>query len=264
MKTVIYTFGLVLLIAIIVGGAYGAGLRIYEGSIVRAGSVTVEVPPQPGALFFDGKQEFFDPADGEVVFSKVTPGEHTVLYGAENVFPWQRDFTLLPSEDRTFKPFVSPQNASGFLITPADEEYVGIRNAFATEALPAEAGPTVSDDKTMALWVIGSTVFLEWRGDETAIPSIFCAEGGDVCNTRLLFFEADTEIKNAVFYKERNDVVLIATVTSVFAIDGLINDFRNFQPLYTGTDVDFRKKDNGELYVRDAQANGVQYLIVTY
>jgi hypothetical protein len=262
MKTFKYTLLIVVLIAILLGTGYGLGLRFHEGHIVHTGSVNVTLPSEEGLLFLDEKQIKSAVGESEFTFSKVSPGEHTLVYVEEGSFPWQRSFVLAPREKLAFIPFTTTVNFSGFFINPPDEEYAKLRSSFTSSKGDSEVAPLLSDDGMIMLWTIGTTVFLDWRGDEATIPDIFCGDGGDVCHTRLLFFESATPINNATFYKDRNDVVIIASGDAVFAVDALINGFRNFQPLYDGTGVDFRKKSDTELYVSDQ--DGKQFLVVNY
>jgi len=144
---------------------------------------------------------------------KLRNGEYTIVVSKERFWPWIKEVEIKREDNLTIQPFFIPQNTSGLLIGKEDSEYQYIMSLFQKDLISSQAMKKISDS-----------------------------------NTKL-----KTSITAIDFYKNRQDVVIIASGDGVYALEINTENFQNFQPIYKGKNPVFVKKDNSSIYIFDSE-----------
>ncbi|MFH1402390.1 MAG: PEGA domain-containing protein [Patescibacteria group bacterium] len=142
---------------------------------------------------------------------KLKNGEHTIIVSKENFWPWTQTIKIKRKETVATTPFFVPQNTSGVLIGASDPEYANILSLFQKNIISQKAFEKIADKN----------------------------------------LELKSKIKALDFYKNRIDVIIVAVATEVFALEIEGEDVQNLQPVYTGKNPVFVKKDNNSIYILD-------------
>lgn len=142
---------------------------------------------------------------------KLKKGQHTIVVAKDKFWPWMKEVEIEENINKTIQPFFIPQNTSGVLIGEVDPEYSQIMSLFQNNLISTST--LISIPKENALL------------KETAVA--------------------------LDFYKDRQDVVVIASGDGIYALEIDSQNIQNFQPIYKGVHPLFVKKDNLTLYVLD-------------
>ncbi len=102
-------------------------------------------------------------------------------------------------------------------------------------------------------WIDNGNIHVYWIGREAKIPYYYC--NLNICNNKLSI-EWESEIQRFAFLPGRNDIVIILSDTGIWATELDNRSARNIQPIYLGTNLDFRINDNNRVVVLD---DGVFY-----
>ena len=145
---------------------------------------------------------------------KIKKGSHSIILSKEGYWPWVTITDISKKQTLNLYPFFVRQNSSGFMITKEDPEYYDILNRFWTKT------------------------HIDWEKDEY---------------TPAIIAELESEIRASDFYKNRQDVILIAVENGIYALEINSSSTPNFQPIYKGTEPTFVKKDNNSIYVKDGE-----------
>lgn len=146
---------------------------------------------------------------------KLDKGRHTVIISKTGFWPWIKEIDILKRQTLTIDPFFVPEQTNGFIISKNDQEYSKIIPLFDTQ-------------KT----------HIDWEKDE---------------NTPKIILDFEEEIKASDFYKDREDVIIIAIQNGIYALEINNESTPNFQPIYKGNSPIFIKKDNNSIYVKDGE-----------
>lgn len=229
---------------------YLLGYRFGPGvSIIRTGSIVVEVPKAGTKVYLDTKKRktTTQPRE-EVRFSYLSPEDHLVIAAKDGYYPWTKALKVRESKVSRLRPFLVPSNPSGFIITGEDPEYEKILSLTSGNALPSRLTKKTSADGKMAVWFENGGIRAEWLGAEENIPGEFCS--GDTCDREIEAVTLSQNPRNIDFYPGRNDVLIIAGGENIFAVDIDRHGLQNFQPVYKGATPWFGL-GAGTLFVRD-------------
>jgi len=138
-------------------------------------------------------------------------GKHTVVISKNNYWPWMKEIEIIKDNDVVIQPFFIPQNTSGFLIGKEDPEYPQIMSFFQNNLISTSTLASIPKENSLL--------------KETAVA--------------------------LDFYKDRQDVVIIASGDGIYGLEIDSKNIQNFQPIYKGIRPLFVKKDNSSLYVLD-------------
>ena len=142
---------------------------------------------------------------------KLKNGKHTIVIAKDKFWPWIKEVEINKDSDFIIQPFFIPQNTSGVLIGKEDSEYPQIISLFQTNLISQSALEKIPDNLTLLKETI------------TALD----------------------------FYKERQDIVIIASGDGIYGLEIDSKNIQNFQPIYKGIHPLFVKKDNSSLYILD-------------
>lgn len=230
-----------------------SGFHFQNGVFVRGGAITV-VPHFETDLrvFLDNSRVTYkENADGTLALLNIAPGAHSLLVFKDNYWPWFKDIDIVSDAVVTIAPFVISKEVHGVIIPSDDREYGTITRAIRNAAVPLSTTPLSSQSGTTDVWVEGTSVWAKWRPN-TEPPSYFC-NGTRACPDTVEVTQIDSGIRSIAFYKNRDDILLIATQNGIFAIElDKRGNTQNFQPVYKGAALPtFAPKDENTLYVQD-------------
>ncbi len=162
----------------------------------------------------DGLKVFVDNSTETIKDSQISvkEGHHILLISKENYWPWVKEIDISKKQIIDIDPFFVPKETSGYIITKTHPEYNNILLKF---------------------W---QKTHIDWDKNEYT-PDI------------IKNFE--TDIRASDFYKDRNDVIIVAVQNGIYALEINSSSTPNFQPIYKGNEPTFVKKDDNTLYVKD-------------
>jgi len=231
------------LAAVIVVVGFAAFVNFRETS---GGTLKVTLPLNAGGSFIiiDETQPTPDSLEDGVASYILKEGKHTIIHSSDGFWPWIGKFTIVNNETTKIAPFAVAENSSGFFLNDKDPEFQEIISLFKNSP-PNGSDPKISSTG-VKLWIEDGEVIVDRNGD------------------REIIFNGAVLVSFVEFYKERDDVYIIAGGPQVFAIDGTIENEQNFMPInpgIRGVNTDFRIKGDGTaLYVK----SGDRFLIVNY
>ncbi len=208
------------LYAIILIAALAISLFLFYSENLK-GAFRINAAEGNTNIFIDGVDKGFSEITKEGELIEIKEGSHSIILAQENYWPWAKEIQVTRQQTTEIYPFFVPQNSSGFLIPNTDPEYYDISAMF---------------------W---KKTRIDWEMDE---------------NTPEIIRDFKEEIRASDFYKDRDDVIIVAVQNGVFALEINNESMPNFQPIYKGTEPTFVKKDNDMLYIKD----GKTLMEVTY
>jgi len=233
------------------------GFHIQQFKIVRGGNIAITAP-QMGVDIFLNQKKISTTKENErelTLVKNLAPGVHSVLIFNEEGWPWKKDITVRSGETLSLNPFIVKKNASGVIVTNRDPEYSSLRFGVRNSPLPTYEKPKTSVDGHINIWAEGNSVFALWTGDIDTLPDFFCDDQNN-CDKKVEVLSATDSIRSLDFYKEKNNILLVAFSNGIFAIEiDKRGGTQNFQPLYKGTELPlFEKVDTDTLNILDGSA----------
>ncbi len=187
---------------------------------------------------------------GRVVVPDLAAGEHTVLIARKDAYPWQKTVRIEAGKKAIIRPFTVDTFIKRDLIGEEDPEHGALISRIQNQVLPSKIQPKKSQDGKETLWMEGAAIHVLWNGSETDRPSFFCVKNR--CVDEYSLEVGQNSIRSVDFYKDRNDVILIAGGKTVGALELDPTPVQNFQTVYTGESPRFMSSpDLTAIYVLD-------------
>lgn len=183
----------------------------------------------------------------EVLIKDLKPKDYLVVTGSDAFWPWAKIVHVSEGEVSALYPLLVPKTLSFKEILKTDENYTDAAKLFLAET-KSVATTTVTKSK-MKIWEQGTSIFATWLGSEDRIPPYFC----DVqrkCTNTINIFQSGTSVGRIDFYPGRDDAIILVLDRGIYAMEMDGRQYRNFYPIYKGTDPDFRVV-SGEVYIKD-------------
>ncbi len=200
---------------------YGLMLAVILGTISyifytenNKGILKVNTTGENISIFIDGQDKGISNITEVGKQIKLKKGVHSILISKPGFWPWLTAVEVLGKQTLEINPFFIPENANGYIIPEEDPEYQDIINSFYTKTL------------------------IDWEMNE---------------NTPEIITNFESEIRASDFYKDRQDVVIVAVENGVYALEINSSSTPNFQPIFTGVEPTFVKKDSNSIYVKDGK-----------
>lgn len=231
-------------IIVIIGG------YVAYDQFINVGTVTVTVP-EGTTVFVDNNEEIAS-TNTATESLRLKSGEHTIIVSKEGFWPWAKVVNVQTNEETALSPFMVGHTADGTFIDEANPEYDALIAQTDAVIAPKETARLASPAATVEVWVEDNAIFAEWVGGDS-LPRYFCDES-NTCNNTIEVFSSSEPIKNVAFYKDRNDVLLVAVDTAINVIEIDKKEFQNIQPLYQGISPTFVVTEGGSVILRDQDA----------
>ncbi|MDD4988999.1 MAG: hypothetical protein PHV42_01045 [Candidatus Pacebacteria bacterium] len=251
---ILYFYGALVLLAgfVSVGGLlYRNGYRFQGFQLAKAGSLEVAVYEAGSKIFIDNKLQKITSAPEEVIqFNNILPGTHTIAITKDGFSPWEKEVEVTQFNTEKIASFLSPISIALTKITdPSEKAQIAL-------LFPTKTNATTTPERTegnTTLWADTTSVYLEWKDSADPLPEYFCTSEGECSNGPIAIFHSGTKIINADFYKNREDVFIVAHGNSINTIEIDGSQGTRSYDLYTGTAPTFYKVSEDMLYIKDGK-----------
>ncbi len=245
----------VLILAAIAGGAlYMKGL----GGEPRPGSLEITIPDSGSQVFLDNKKKTTTIAlNQKIVFNRLTSRVHTILVNTPGNYPWYKAFDLSKETSSALTSFSIHTDLKSMDVPATDPQFQPIKTLIAKDILPQTTAKKISASGNVALWVDtdSNSVHAEWIRSTSELPSFFCPLGA--CSPHIIAFNGKAPIRSLDFFKNRDDVIIIAIENTISALELSISPPQNFQPIFTGTSPRFHQPESGILFIESGRTISV-------
>lgn len=271
-KIYLTIWGICLFVALVGLILFRSGYRLTNKlALVHVGAIEITSEQSDFKIFLNNIEQKPILSNEHFLISNVTPGIYSIILSKENFWPWTKTFTVLEKETYHIYSFMLPEGGIETKTIPLNTpEHISVSQKFWTSSLPSilpysparkdtetiktwldRYAPSrkISTDGTEALYVDNNTIYLAWLPASSTPPSYFCPE--TKCVSQVPILVSVDEIKNADFYKDRNDVVIFSAGLNIYALEADGVGTQNFQPLFRGNNPYFFKNTPNELYIKD-------------
>lgn len=282
-----YILSVIFLIAIPVVILYTSGYRLGpKFTLVETGGMYIYSPEAGSSIYIDSKKERETGTFQKDWFVQdVSPGTYTVLIVKDGFWPWMKEVTVEERKVAEAIAFLVSTKPEMEIIPEILEEwdgkatttepniaYIEARALFLEKKEVVDNGKkenvalsaTTTDENTDEKFIpekisshgrVGliheeNRIIAHWLKRPEDLPNYFCRNG--VCASPVLAFSSVMPIRSFDFYPGRDDVMLIAAQDILFAVEIDTRKIQNFQPIYKGTNPDFRWSNRG-LIVKDGE-----------
>ncbi len=233
-KKTYFSIAVFVLLLALGSGFYFLGYRITDNfGVGKLGSLALVLPYADTSVYIDSSSKTTATKNNEELTFKLSPNNHTIIISKDGYFPWKKDVTIPSSGEVTFSPVFVPTSTNGEIITKDDKNYTEIKQKVTSNDLPTRQDPLYSKDQSTFMWVEDNAIVTQ-SGSHTE---------------RVI--QPDTIIRNADFYKDRNDIVMFSIENAIYLIEASKEGGQNFMPIYRGQDPTFVKADDNSIYVFD-------------
>jgi hypothetical protein len=248
---ILFFYGGLVFVAILIsiaGLLYRNGYRLESFSITKVGNLEVAVYESGARVFIDNKLQKITEAQEEVIqFNDLSPGNHTVAIEKEGFYPWKKDVPVTQFNTAKISSFLFPTETSLTEIT--DPKAKGEAALFFADATASSTEKRTMGD-TVLLRDNGS-LSITWIGDNQSIPEYFCGKDGNCSTGPISIFSSSEKIRNANFYKNREDVFLAASGTDITILEIQADGTIDTHTLYKGKAPTFYENGDNTLYIKD-------------
>jgi len=246
LKDKIILFLIIILLVLISAGfaAYRNGL-FGQISLNEGGVIIYDIDSATKVFANGNSLNVTKTANGNLV--KVPPGRIEIIVAKDNFWPWVKYVNVDAGGLSEIYPFLVPKQAKIDAVMSNDPEYDKIMSLKSAKP-PYSASPIISSDATTAIWAEDGTIFAKWLAPTTP-PTAFCLEK---CQPVINAFHTDQPIRNLLYFKDRNDVILVAVGQFIYALELDRRPFQNFEPVYQGNEPNMFELADGSIYLLDA------------
>lgn len=228
---------------------YFAGFRINMKPfrIESPGSLHLTNLPEDTTIIIDNNSHKKSGSSTEASLIRFIPaGTHTVSVFKEGFWPWQKEISINSGKQDEVRPLLINKNPVGEVIETTDQKYQEIQKIINSTLIQTSA---TSSDGIVSLHKEGNLLKAHFEGELSKAPRPFCS--ADSCEAEIIAFVSETPLRSIGFYKDRNDVALVAVSNGIYAVELDEDAFKNFQPLYKGKSPLFAVDKEGRLYILD-------------
>ena len=197
-------------------------------------------------VFINGKARRTINTDGTITIS-LPIGTQEVGIDRDGYWPWVKTISLNTGDEYIFAPFIVSRAALAEGVRTSDPNFTTIRSLFVSESIPNPTNPLVSSDELSRIWLDGEEIIFAWDGPATTTPQFLCTPG---CVAQQVITQVATAPRSLTFLPDRNDVIVLATLDGVFALEVDSRGIQNFQRIYKG-DLPQVVSHDHNLYVLD-------------
>ena len=274
-KIYITLWGICIFVALIALIFYKLGYRFTnQFEPVKVGSIELFSNEENLQIFLNNREQRVPMENSRYVLRNVTPGLHSVVVSKDGFWPWAKTLSVTQNNTRTLYPFVFP--TQGLLVKAVPTNTPEYRYAIKTinesflpepkpgspPLLPDESLKTWLDsyvpsrklslDKSTALYVEDSAIYVAWISETEPSPHYFCLE--NPCKLKIPVVVPNEPIKSVDFYKGRREIILFVAGAAIYAIEVDREGTQNFQPLFRGKDPYFYQTETGIVYIKDGNS----------
>ena len=257
-------------------------------TVTFTGGIYVRSSVSGSTLSIDGTSiDTFGFFTGGIFTRDIVPGTHTVSVTREGYLPWKKNIYVRASQVPTATAFLVPDplikteipqlitetvtavsatsstSTKSASTTPASttKPYPNPEYEVVIEALKKKSPLATSTSalvrNSVSIWADRDMAVASWTGDTDTIPGFMCiadtstasTSQGEICST-IVSIPIRAKVKFIDFAPGRNDVLIVGTADTVFAVELDGRSTRMMVPLYRGRAPDTVIR-SGTLYVKD-------------
>ncbi|QSH39489.1 hypothetical protein JXR01_00545 [Candidatus Kaiserbacteria bacterium] len=215
-KKYIFAGGIVVAVIVLAFGVISQAGYVFSGPyLVKGGVLEITNAVPDSAVFIDSHRVGRIQNNGSGEFLGIKPGMRNVLVAHPERWPWILDFDIDAGSTMTLAPLQVLEETDGEVLSnAADPVRIRAEQEIAQYREPTRIQPL--NRTGILVWVEGSNIL---------------TQDGDIVRT---VFSSTSPIRNVLWYGDRNDAIIVATQTNVFALDLRASSLQNFQPIYSG------------------------------
>lgn len=245
---------------------YVQGYRLDSNlSIVRVGGLYIgEVDSDVEVFLDDVLQDEMKELKRGFFIEDLYPARYSVLVKKNGFVSWGKDAIVRAEKVSEVYPLMMSSKVEAHEIPAQVEGTRGffdpklstklVTNDVFVDTLKLFAKGTDSDFITrrgVTLWHDGARVYYVWKGGGVSGAPVFC--GSHDCTATSTVYTALEKINRADFLPGRNDVVLVALPSGIYAVEMDGRYPQHSIQVYSGRNADFRVEDGETLYIKDGQ-----------
>jgi|GEM_PF-1156395 len=207
--------GIVLTVFIIFFGIIKQTGYVIDGVyIVKGGELHIENALPNSDIFIDSEKVGRTDEDGTAVYSGLGLGVRGVVVATNETWPWIMEFESISGEVSTLLPLQVTKKTSMSTLEADNELSTVAKKEFFTYREPSRINP---------LERVGNKVWIE--------GTRILTQSGEEVHT---VFSSVDNIKNIIWFGDRNDAVIVSVAEMVFALDIRESEVQNFFPVFVG------------------------------
>lgn len=251
---------------------YTAGYRIDSAfHLYKTGGLYVSSPLSGSKIFINNiEKKETNILQNWIFLQSLKPGKYSVLIAKDGYWPWAKNLQVKAKFVTEARALLIPKDTQGKVIlkenyTPIEiTKYDTIlqelkimkkpltlsgKKAALPEQIKKRYSRKTANEKQELSWNPQiNKLEVEWKGDKNSLPYYFCDDSG--CNEKINILQSKYTIKNAEFYPNRKDIVIIAVNEGIYALEIDGRGGRLMQPIYKGKDPIFTtSKGENSVYI---------------
>jgi hypothetical protein len=233
-------------IVVVLGVIYGLGFRVGPKSIERVGSVTLTNLPAGTNVYIDNQLKKTTKAATDAKFELI-PGNHTVIIGALNDYPWSTVVSVISTKNINVKPLLVPMHLS---IKPlSGDEKTNALKAIAASVVPTPAKPMQVEGSCANVYVSNGQLVADVATSTPGCtaPPFLCSDGN--CGPTVVFAPV-TKIDAVFAYPHRDDALVVAVGGTLYALSLDPTNQQFFAPLIKASQPHFGQFPDGTIIVQ--------------
>jgi len=258
-----YAFFVAILLVIAAFSLYTKGYRLSTRGITqtKVGEIRLVVPEKGSAVFLDNKEKLTTGRPNqEVVFKRLENRVYTLLVAQENRFPWYKAVDLSKTNTASLASFSMSKVIPSITVNADEPQYQSIKTVIERGVPATAAAKRRSKSNLVEAWIESgdNSIHAQWLGQPADIPRSFCPLGD--CLAHIVIFKGKSPIRSLDFFRDRDDVLIVAIENSISALELDTAPPQNFQPIFTGENPRFEQPEDGILFIQ----NGPAFAVVRY
>jgi hypothetical protein len=190
------------------------------------------------------------------------PAKYFISIKKEGFSSWGKDVVVRGSKVSEIYPLIIPTKLDAHEIPAQVEESRGFFGSNASTTLVTndifvdtlklfskETGLESITRRSINLWHDGNSVYFVWKGKDSSAVPVFC--GVYDCTATSTAYTALEKINRVDFLPGRNDVLLVALPSGLYAVEMDNKPPQHSAQIYSGKNADFHIEDGEILYVKD-------------
>ncbi|PCI28017.1 hypothetical protein COB52_04160 [Candidatus Kaiserbacteria bacterium] len=207
--------GIVLTIFIVFFGVIKQTGYVIDGVyIIKGGELHIESALPNSDVFIDSKKVGRTDAEGVAAYKGLHLGVRGVVVATNDTWPWIMEFESISGEVSTLLPLQVTKKTSMSTLEADNELSDVAKKEFFAYREPSRINPLERVDTKV--WIEGTRILTQ-NGEEV----------------RTIFSSVD-EIKNILWFGDRNDAVIVTVAEMVFVLDLRESEVQNFFPIFVG------------------------------
>ena len=243
---------------------YATGYRFQElFTLTEVGGLYITAPSSNTDIFINDELiKRTGVFQKNVFIQDLKPGSYDIKVVKQNSQSWSKKLNVFPKTVTEAHSFILPldialteipyfafteRSTSASRKNKENSDYKKIAVLFdtPTDRVP-ESTENLKTKRDINVENIEGVLHVTWSGDEDSIPYFFCES--EVCKKEIII--KISKIEAFDFFPERNDLLIVKVSDGIYVVEIDERSSQNVQTLTLGTNLDFRVKNNENIYIK--------------